>query len=196
MIARQDRVQIWASQLSANDFPPVCAMTGRPAEVWRKFNFRTPPGWVYSLLLLILLGLIGLIIFGIVEYAVSEKASGHLPLSRAAQNRLRLVIWTIVGLLPLSIILLIAGAALGSGTDSSTSGLGTSLILLGVLGFVAFIAGALTRSLWGPRARVYPPAQPGYADKLVELRNVHPAFVAAVQQQHSARAAQQLAPPA
>ena len=185
-----DRVQIWSSQLAANDFPPVCAMTGRPAEVWRKFNFKTPPTWVYFLLLLVLIGLIGLVIFAIVENAVSEKASGHLPLTRAARNRIRIFIWTVVALLPASVVLLIAGAAFGAGTDSATSGLGALCILLGVLAFIAFIVGAFTRSLWsGPRAKVYPP-QPGYTDKIVELYKLHPAFVAAVRQQHAARAAQ------
>jgi hypothetical protein len=56
LIAHPDRVQIWASQLGANDFPPVCAMTGRPAELWRKFNFSTPPRWAYALLVLIVVG--------------------------------------------------------------------------------------------------------------------------------------------
>ena len=56
MINRPDRIQIWASQLAANDFPPVCAMTGRPAETWRKFRFATPPDWAYALLALVVLG--------------------------------------------------------------------------------------------------------------------------------------------
>ena len=55
MDSRPDRVQIWASQLAANDFPPVCAMTGRPAETWRKFRFATPPDWAYALLALVVL---------------------------------------------------------------------------------------------------------------------------------------------
>ena len=103
----QDRVQVWASQLAANDFPPVCAVTGAPVETWRKFRFSTPPPWAYAFLGLIALG-------------------------------------------PLVSI----------------------------------------------RAKVT--MQPGYYDKLVELRNVHPAFVAAVNQMHQARMAQQAAmqPPA
>jgi hypothetical protein len=187
------RVQIWAGQLAVSDFPPVCAMTGRPAQVWRKFSFRTPPGWVYALLVLLVLGLVGLIIFALVEYAVSEKASGHLPLTKAARNRLVIVVSVIVALLPAGIILLIAGAAFGAGTDSTTSGIGALAIWVGVLAFIAFIVGALTRSLWGPRAKVFP-AQLGFADKIVELRNVHPNFVAAVMQQHATRAAQLSAP--
>ena len=182
-------VRIWASQLAANDFPPVCAMTGRPAETWRKFSFRTPPPWVYALLVFVVVGLIGIDVFAIVEAAVSEKASGHLPLTKSSRNRLRIVIWTVVGLLPATFILLILGAVFGAGTDASTSVLGGILSWLGVLAFLLFVIGAVTRSFWGPRAKVYPP-QPGYMDKLVELRNVHPSFVAAVQQQHAARVAQ------
>jgi hypothetical protein len=47
--------------------------------------------------------------------------------------------------------------------------------------------------LVSPRAKVI--VQPGYYDKLVEIRNVHPAFVAAVIQAHQARAAQYVAAP-
>src|SRR4051794_32096378 len=93
VIAAPDRVQIWASQLTANDFPPVCAVTGRPAQVWRKFKFQTPPAWAWALLVLVVLGGLGIVVFAIVVYAVSEKASGHLPLTFGARNRLRIVIW-------------------------------------------------------------------------------------------------------
>ena len=189
MIAQPDRIQIWASQLAANDFPPVCAVTGRPAELWRKYNFRTPPAWVYALLLLIVIGLIGLILFGVVEYAVSEKASGHLPFTRAAQNRLRLIMAGIAILLPVSFILFFAGLIVGSNTDTTSTTVGPLLVIAGLIVFGAFLVGALTRGLWGPTAKVYP-VQPGYYDKIVELRRVHPNFVAAIQQQHAARAAQ------
>ena len=47
MIYPSNRVQIWASQLAANDFPPVCAMTGAPAEAWRKFTFSKTPPWAF-----------------------------------------------------------------------------------------------------------------------------------------------------
>ncbi len=46
----------------------------------------------------------------------------------------------------------------------------------------------LIRPAIGPRVKVLE-QQPGQYDKLVELRNVHPAFVAAVNQMHAARAA-------
>jgi hypothetical protein len=189
VVARPDRVTVWASQLTANDFPPVCAMTGRPAEVWRKFNFATPPPWVYWLLFLVCLGGIGVVLYAVVVTLVSQKASGHLPLTKASRNRLRTYIGVVVALLPISIVVFIVGLAVGSNTDSTSSAISAILVIGGLILFVAFLAGALMRSLFGPRAKVMEP-QLGQLDKLVELRNVHPAFVTAVQQMHAARMAQ------
>jgi len=182
-------VQIWASQLAANDFPPVCAMTGRPGEVWRKFKFSTPPTWVYALLVLICLGGLGIILYAVVVTLVSQKASGHLPLTKAARNRLNVYIGVVVALLPISFVLFFVGLAVGSNNDSASSAISAALVIAGLLVFILFIVGALARSLFGPRGKVMEPP-PGQLDKLVELRNVHPAFVAAIQQQHAARLAQ------
>jgi hypothetical protein len=193
LIAAPDRVQIWASQLGANDFPPVCAMTGRPAELWRKFKFSTPPTWVYALLILILAGGIGILLYVLVVNLVSQKAEGFLPLTRAGRNRLWLYIGVVVALLPISFIVFFVGLAFGSGTDATSSTISVVLVLAGLLLFILFIAGALMRSLFGPRAKVSEPI-PGQTDRVVELRNVHPNFVAAVQQQHAARAAQTAGP--
>jgi hypothetical protein len=61
--------------------------------------------------------------------------------------------------------------------------------MLAALSFVGFVVGYLVvRPLVGPRATVME-QQPGYYDKLVELRNVHPAFVTAVNEVHQQRAA-------
>jgi hypothetical protein len=189
MVARPDRVTIWASQLEANDFPPVCAMTGGPAEVWRKFRFSTPPTWVYFFLILVCIGGLGLLFYALIVTLISQKATGHLPLTMRARNRLRVYIGVVVALLPLSFVLFFTGLAFGSSSDSTSSTIAIVLTTAGVLLFVAFLAGALLRSLFGPRGRVMEP-QPGYVDKLVELRNVHPAFVMAVQQMHASRMAQ------
>jgi hypothetical protein len=189
MVNRPDRLMIWASQLAANDFPPVCAMTGRPAEVWRKFRFATPPTWVYFLLILVCLGGLGILLYILIVTLVSQKATGHLPLTRRARNRLRIYIAVVVALLPLSFVVFLAGLAVGSNNDSTSSAISAVLVIAGLVLFIAFVAGALMRSLFGPRAKVMEP-QLGQVDKLVELRNVHPAFVAAVQQMHAARLAQ------
>jgi hypothetical protein len=46
LIDEQPGVLIWASQLRANDFPPVCAMSGRPAQTWRQFYFAHRSGYL------------------------------------------------------------------------------------------------------------------------------------------------------
>jgi hypothetical protein len=61
--------------------------------------------------------------------------------------------------------------------------LGALLLLGGLLGRL------LIKPLICPRARVTD-IQPGTYDRLVELRNVNPIFVAAVQQMHATRASQ------
>src|SRR4029077_843920 len=67
--------------------------------------------------------------------------------------------------------------------------IGTGLLVLGLLAVIAgIICALLLRRLIGPQGTVRE-RQAGYNDRLVELRKVHPAFVAAVQQVHQARAA-------
>lgn len=114
-----DRVQIWSSQLAANDFPPVCAMTGRPAETWRRFRFATVPGWVYALLVLACVGLVGVVAFAIVRESTARRASGYLPLTRASKRNMALATWLPAGTVLFAIALLISAAVVGiSGTGS------------------------------------------------------------------------------
>ncbi len=156
-------------------------MTGAPAEVWRKFRFRTVPGWAYAFLALLVTG-IGLLPIFIIMAVVSRRASGHLPLTRASRQKLRLVEWSIISLLPLMIVLFIGAAIVGSGSNSETAS--TITFILIVLATLSFLG--------GPRGNVME-QRPGYHDKLVELRNVHPAFVVEVNYKHQQRAAQQAA---
>lgn len=183
---------MWASQLWANDFPPVCAMTGRPAETWKKFNFATPPDWAYALLFLICLGGIGFVAFAVTIAVVSQRASGHLPLTRSSARTVRLAFWIPVGILiawPVCwLIALIVGVA--GNNDSTANGVAATFLFLGFACMVAGLVGRLVVTrLITPHAKVRAPA-PGQTDRIVELRNVHPVFVAAVQQHQQARAAQ------
>jgi len=190
MIDRPDLVTIWASQLAANDFPPVCAMTGQPGEVWRKFRFATPPPGARFLLILVCLGGIGILLYAIVISTISRRATGYLPLTNASRNRLNLYTGIVVALLPLAFILLFTGLVVGSGTDEATLGaISVALVIAGALSFALFVIGALVRSFFGPGATVSDPPL-GYTDKLVELRRIHPAFAAAVKQAQLARVAQ------
>jgi hypothetical protein len=188
-LVSQDRVQIWAAQLAANDFPPVCAMTGAPAETWRKFRFATPPAWAYVLLLLVCTG-VGLLIIFVLMWAVSLRASGYLPLTRASRRKVTLATWIPIGLIVLTFVLWIAAAILGlRSNDSTTSTIAGSLLIIGLLSFLAGLAGRLVITrIAGPRARVME-RLPGQYGQVVELRNVHPAFVMAVNQLYAARAA-------
>ena len=137
------KVRVWASQLWANDFPPVCAMTGRPAETWKKFKFATPPDWTYALL----------------------------------------IAWPICWL----VALITAGDPNASGTTGAWVWLGIFFLLAGMIGRLV-----VTRFV-SPRAKVMELA-PGHFDRIVELRNVHPLFVAAVLQRQQAQASQHAYP--
>jgi hypothetical protein len=187
---RQSRVQVWASSFAANDFPPVCAMTGRPAETWRKFRFITAPGWAYAFLALTCLG-IGLLLIFIVMRLVSRSASGYLPLTRASSDLLRNTNWLFGGSLLFGPALWIAGVSLNSGSsEQSGASLGVIVVLIGLLVFAAAVtAWLVVRPLVGPRGKVMA-QQPGHYDRIVEISNVHPAFVSAVQQHQQMRTQQ------
>ena len=186
-----DRVQVWASQLAANDFPPICAMTGAPAEAWQKFNFVTAPRWAYASLVLLITG-IGLLPVFIIMAAVSRRAGGHLPLTLASRKKVTRAKWISIDLFVLAILLWIAAAVIASiWTDSSIAStiVGFS-VLLGLLSVLAGAAGwVIVRPRFGPSGRVLS-RPPGYSEYLVELKKVHPAFIAAVNQMYQARAAQ------
>jgi hypothetical protein len=179
-----DHVVVWAAQLAANDFPPVCVMSGAQAQVWRKFRFRTRPNWTYWLLAL------GVLPFFIVTSLVAREASGRLPLTGASRQKLQVVEWTSLGLLPPMLVLLVVGATMISvSVDQPGWAIGIAVLVLGFLCLLGFIVGLLVvRPRIGPRAFVMARAT-GYHDNLVELRHVHPAFVAAVNQMYAARAA-------
>jgi hypothetical protein len=167
-------------------------MTGRPAETWRKFDFSTPPRWAYALLILVCLGGLGFIAFAIVMTLVAQRASGYLPLTRASRRTVALAFWIPVGLLIAVPVCWLAALSVGASSSNDPT-LSTIAVVLGFLGLFVLIAGLVGRLVIGPllipRAKVMEQA-PGYNDRLVELRNVHPAFVAAVQQLQQTRAPQ------
>jgi len=171
------KVQVWQSQLIANDFPPVCAMTGAQAEMWRKFTFTNTPAWAF------MFGAIG-------AAAFSSRVSGYLPLTRQASKRITRVRWLFAGLIPLAIVFWVAGGiVVPAGDDNTRAAIAGVLFLLGFTAILVGIIGILIgRNYFGPGARII--ERRGQPEPLVELRRVHPAFVAAVQQHQQARAAQ------
>jgi hypothetical protein len=166
------KVLVWQSQLAANDFPPVCAMTGQQAEMWRKFAFSTSPAWSFW-------------VGGILAAAITaRRASGYLPLTRASARRLRRLTWGVAGLFPLGAVFFLLALVVQSDTLT---------FALVVLAFAAVVVGtvglSVVRRAYGPTGKVLEP-QPGHFQSLVELSNVHPAFVTAVQQLQQMRAQQ------
>jgi hypothetical protein len=122
-----DKVAIWSSQLAANDFPPVCAMTGAPAETWRKFRFSTAPAWAALFLLLLCTGL-GLLIVFLAIYLVSRRATGYLPLTRAASRRVGLASWIPAGLVVGGFVLVLAAATTAGAGSSTTTHVNQALV--------------------------------------------------------------------
>ena len=171
-------------------------MSGRPAETWKKFSFVTPPTWAYSLLVLICAGGLGLIAYAIAIAAVAERASGYLPLTRSSSRTVTLAFWVPTGLL----IAWIAAWALTVVLAWTTTNPNVTTVAwvsfgLGFLFLAAGLAGRLLISpLIRPRGKVMPLA-PGFNDRIVELRNVHPNFVRAVIQVEPSRTAGSLQVP-
>jgi hypothetical protein len=83
-------------------------------------------------------------------------------------------------------------AVIKPASQSTTPAASAAALLLLGIGIAALIGGLIASvvvRIWiGPKAFVME-QYPGYYDKLVELRNVHPAFAAAVYQVNSAHSA-------
>ena len=127
-------------------------MTGAQAETWRKFRFASTPGWAYLFLLLLCTG-IGLLIIFILMYAVSRRASGYLPLTRASSQKVALATW-----IPLALIIgsVVAGltALIVVAAGSSTSSHGNR---------------AVVYTTWVPDTLVTNGPEPGYKPALTGL---------------------------
>src|SRR5438445_3938120 len=166
-------------------------MTGRPAETWRRFKFATPPDWAYALLILVCIGGLGFIALAVVTALVAQRASGFLPLTRSSNRMVALATRAPVALLIGGVVAWFAAGAIGLPTDDPTAGtIAGVLFWVGLFAVAAGIVGRLlVMPLVCPRSKVAD-LQPYQYDRLVELRNVHPVFVTAVNQMHANWAAQ------
>jgi hypothetical protein len=77
------RVWVPLAAFKQGDLPPVCAKTGRPAQRWLVVRATTLSSW--AALPLLLLGIVPLL----VALAVAPRVDGIVPLSVAADHRLR-----------------------------------------------------------------------------------------------------------
>jgi hypothetical protein len=193
---RSGRIHIQASQLEANDFPPVCAMTGRPAETWRKFRFYTPPAWFHWLVLSFgtCLCTIGIALYLIAWFVWAPKASGYLPLTRGSALRLNAALWISIGLWPLAVVLMAVGLAVGNTLEPVRSQIGLWILIAGGVTLVSAVAALFVRPLFGPGARVHK-TELIQSARLVELKRLHPVFVEAVKHMNEIRTSDVLTAP-
>lgn len=170
-------VKVWRSQLAANDFPPVCAMSGAAAETWRKFDFADSPWWAFFLGGIVLSTL------------TARRATGYLPLTRASAKSIGLVRWSPIA--PVGLMLVFwatAAAAWAIGpTGATPSAIVAYFGLFGSFFMVGAIVAFLLTHRFGPRGYVMAP-RPGEYEHIVELSNVHAAFVSAVVELQERRA--------
>jgi hypothetical protein len=162
-------------------------MTGAPAETMYKVSFKSVPGWTGASHAL---GLAGLpLLAPVLEEATMRRARGYLPVTRRSRQRLLFVNWGVFSLIPLTMVVWLAAAILaGSGDDQSP--LFGTLVVTGLITAMAGLIGVVSvLPHVGPGGNVLA-RQPGQHESLVELRRVHPAFVAAVNQLHANRTAQ------
>ena len=180
-------VQVWQSELKDKQLPFICAMTGLPAETWRKFRFKTVPEWAkYSN---------GLafsqfhILAPVIEEAAMRRAKGYLPLTRASQRRLQFLNLGLLGLTPAAVVFTLLAILIDS-YNAANAPFGGVFVGLALLSLAVSVLGLLyVAPRVGPNG-IVAPAPRGYRDYVVDLQRVHPAFVEAVRRYQEERARQ------
>jgi hypothetical protein len=152
--------------------------------------------WAYWLLLLICAGGLGFIAYAIAIAAVAERASGYLPLTRSSSRTVTFTFWVPTGLLIAWVAAWVLTVVLAwTTTNPNVTTFAWISFGLGFLFLAAGLAGRLlVAPFMRPRGKVMPKA-PGYNDRIVELRNVHPNFVGAVNRDQISRAPRSLPVP-
>ena len=182
---------MWASQLANDDFPPVCVYSGEPADAWWWFRPFTTYRWAAPFLFLLLLLVIGFVVTGPLAYLLARRAGGHLPMKAMYARRLWMLPRVSAAILAAGVVMLVAAlhAPLNNNVVVGLAGIlaftvSPILILIGLFGVELGL-----QVLWNPlapRGRVFA-QKSGDPDRIVEISNVHPAFVAAAQAMYSGR---------
>lgn len=190
MVNPSVRLRVWASQLAKDDFPRVCVYSGEPADAWWWFRPFTTFKWAVPFLFLLLLLVVGFVVTGPLGYLLARRAGGHLPMKAVYARRLWLLPRVSAAILAAGVAIFVA--ALHAPLDNVVLGLAgivaltlsPIVILIGLLGVQLGLQVA-----WNPlapRGKVFA-RKPGDPDRIVEISNVHPAFVAAAQAMYSGR---------
>jgi len=172
-------------------------MTGQPAETRRRFRFIRPPAWSSVFLLLMCVG-IGFVVSGILIFLVAQKVSGVLPLTSRSDRRLSRMLQISIAVLAVVGVMWIMALVLSTTGNPLAQLMALLLVSFGLMAFLLGFTGLqvglqILRPVFGPTAMVLA-RQPGQTQTWLELRNVHPAFVAAVEQSRAGRVSQSAGP--
>ena len=165
-------VTLFVSDFATGNLPPVCAISGRPGQVWGKFAFKNVPpraqavaggAHVAALMAGAGAGFLG----ALIEDLSALRAKGYLPLTHRMWRVVRIArvgpgIAMVAGLL-------VAVAGLGNTGPGAVSAVAFAVFLL------AIPVGALVNRRFQPRGtlgRVH-------GILMLKLTNLHPAFVTA-----------------
>ena len=176
---------VWEGDLYAGSLPPICVLTGEPAEQRLSVRYTTTPSWV---VLLLFLGVVP----AIVGWLLTRRtARGSLPLSaRGAavlSRRHRLALGAILVGVPLAI----GGGTFAGALDPNVGGLVLCVLLVVALLLVLAATRAYTPN--AVRAHVEEPTPWG---RWVQLHDVSDAFALAVQRMYADRAVHMYGMPA
>jgi hypothetical protein len=148
-------------------------MTGVPSETWRLFRFEGGGRFWVSVLDPVSL------LFSVMT---KEVASGYLPLTLRSNRNAALATWVPRGLILGALGLSIAAAIFSVGSDTTAW---QFFVVVALLALVSGCCGLLVKSLICPRGRLLS-GKRGEPD-IVEIRNLHVAFVEAATQRFAAR---------
>lgn len=135
--------------------------------------------------------MIGLVLGGPLGYLLARRASGRLPMKAKYARRLRRVTPVSLVVVGVGVLMLVLGFVLPTTGVLVLELAGILLISTSLLVLFVGVAGVEMglQVLWNPlapRGRVFE-RKPGDPDRIVEIWNVHPAFVAAAQAMYSGR---------
>lgn len=163
-------VQVPVSEYALGYVPNICPLTGQPTAERMRWRFATTPPWA---LVGILFGVVGIV----VTLLISQKsASGWLPLSTPAKQRIRARRMWGAGVLTAGLVLIALGITLASVSEPASSANSVSALMF-LVGALALIAGLLmllaARTALRLRHRVW---DDPYGNRWLELGSVHPLF--------------------
>jgi hypothetical protein len=155
---------MWARDFETGNLPPVCAISGKPAQCWQKFGFRSTPR--QAEIPVAAMHLLGSPLAALVEDLVALRAKGNLPLTRGMRRVVR-----IARLAPA--LLLVVGLVLTFSWDIWHSG------TVEAIGFGLFVFAIPTGMVANWRIEPHGSLRRINGILILKLTNVHPNFAAA-----------------